>query len=458
MTRARTKACRLTIALPFVYFCAMQTTGVLDELEWRGLVYQMTAGVPAALASGPVSAYIGFDPTGSSLHVGSLVVIMILVHLQRFGHRPVALVGGGTGMIGDPSGKVSERQLLTPDIVAANTQAIRTQLERFLSFDGPAAARMRDNAEWLNSLGLIEFLRDTGKHFTVNYMLQKESVKSRMDAGISFTEFGYMLLQAHDFMELYRRDGVTLQLGGSEQWGNIVAGIELIRRTTGGDAHALTVPLLMTSSGTKFGKTEAGAIWLDADRTSPYAFYQFWLGTEDRDVGRSLRFFTLLDRAAIEGLEADASAAPEQRAAQRALARDVTRRVHGDAAVAAAEEVSSFFFGGLDPRDLSSGAFAILRAEAPFSDVAAAAIESEGENDGGAATYDVLKLLTASGLAASNGAAKRLLEQGGVSINKRKMTSAGRQIPAGDALLRGEYIVVGKGKRDFALLRVSSRA
>ena len=436
-----------------VYFCAMQTTGVLDELEWRGLVYQFTAGVPDALAAGPVSAYIGFDPTGSSLHVGSLVVIMILVHLQRYGHRPVALVGGGTGMIGDPSGKVSERQLLTPDIVAVNTLAIRAQLERFLSFEGPAAARMRDNAEWLNSLGLIDFLRDTGKHFTVNYMLQKESVKSRMDAGISFTEFGYMLLQAYDFLELYRRDGVTLQLGGSEQWGNIVAGIELIRRTTGGEAQALTVPLLMTSSGTKFGKTEAGAVWLDAERTSPYAFYQFWLGAEDRDVGRYLRFFTLMDRADIEALDAQAAAAPEQRAAQRALARDVTRRVHGDAAVDAAEQVSSFFFGGLDPRDLSGDAFAILRAEAPFTDVGVAAIEGEG--DVGAGSYDVLKLLTASGLAASNGAAKRLLEQGGVSINKRKMTSAERQVPAADALLLGEYIVVGKGKRDFAVLRVS---
>jgi tyrosyl-tRNA synthetase len=430
----------------------MQMTGVLDELEWRGLVHQYTDGVRKALGDGPVSAYIGFDPTGNSLHVGSLVVIMILVHLQRYGHRPVALVGGGTGMIGDPSGKVNERQLLTADIVAVNTLAIRAQLERFLSFEGPAAARMRDNAEWLNSLGLIDFLRDTGKHFTVNYMLQKESVKSRMDAGISFTEFGYMLLQAYDFLELYRLDGVTLQLGGSEQWGNIVAGIELIRRATGGEAHALTVPLLMTSSGTKFGKTEAGAVWLDAERTSPYAFFQFWLGTEDRDVGRYLRFFTLMDRAEIEALDAQAATAPEQRAAQRALARDVTRRVHGDAAVAAAEQVSAFFFGGLDPRELSSDAFAILRAEAPFADVPASALEGEG----GTATYDVLKLLTASGLAASNGAAKRLLEQGGVSINKRKMTSAERQVPAGDALLLGEYIVVGKGKRDFALVRVSS--
>ena len=428
----------------------MQNENLLDELEWRGLVYQRTDGVRDALTAGPVSAYIGFDPTGSSLHVGSLVVIMILVHLQRFGHRPIALVGGGTGMIGDPSGKTNERQLLTPDIVAENSKAIRAQLERFLSFDGPAAARMRDNAEWLNSLSLIDFLRDTGKHFTVNYMLQKESVKSRMDAGISFTEFGYMLLQAYDFLELHRRDGVRLQLGGSEQWGNIVAGIELIRRTTGGEAHGLTAPLLMTSSGTKFGKTEAGAVWLDAARTSPYAFYQFWLGTEDRDVGRYLRFFTLLDRAEIEALDAAAEAVPEQRIAQRALARDVTRRVHGDAALAAAEQVSSFFFGGLDPRELTDDAFAILRAEAPFAEVDAASLASESD----ASCYDVMKLLTASGLAASNGVAKRLLEQGAVSVNKGKVAAADRHVPATEALLRGGHVVIGKGKRDFALLRV----
>ncbi|CAN5774339.1 tyrosine--tRNA ligase [soil metagenome] len=451
MARAHTKLRRLTIPLSHVYFCAMQTTGVLDELEWRGLVHQYTDGVRKALGDGPVSAYIGFDPTGSSLHVGSLLVIMILVHLQRHGHRPIALVGGGTGMIGDPSGKTNERQLLTPDQVAANSTAIRTQLERFLDFTGTGAARMRDNAEWLTPLPMVEFLRDTGKHFTVNYMLQKDSVRSRMDAGISFTEFAYMLLQAYDFLELRRRDGVTLQLGGSDQWGNITAGIELIRRVDAAEAHGLTVPLVTNTSGTKFGKTEAGAVWLDAERTSPYAFFQFWLGTEDRDVGRYLRFFTLMDRAEIEALDAQAATAPEQRAAQRALARDVTRRVHGDAAVAAAEQVSAFFFGGLDPRELSSDAFAILRAEAPFADVPASALEGEG----GTATYDVLKLLTASGLAASNGAAKRLLEQGGVSINKRKMTSAERQVPAGDALLLGEYIVVGKGKRDFAVVRVS---
>ena len=428
----------------------MQTTGVLEELEWRGLIHQFTDGVPAALAGGPASAYIGFDPTGSSLHVGSLLVIMILVHLQRHGHKPVALVGGGTGMIGDPSGKTIERQLLTIEQVAANSAAIRAQLERFLDFTGPSAARMRDNAVWLTPLSMVEFLRDTGKHFTVNYMLQKDSVRSRMDAGISFTEFAYMLLQSYDFLELRRRDGVSIQLGGSDQWGNITAGIELIRRVDGVEAHGLTVPLVTNSSGAKFGKTEAGAVWLDPLRTSPYAFYQFWLGTEDRDAGRYLRFFTLLDRADIEALDAAIAAAPEQRIAQRSLARDVTRRVHGEAALHAAEQVSSFFFGGLDPRELTDDAFAILRAEAPFAEVDASALATDGDS----ATFDVLKLLVVSGLAASNGAAKRLLEQGGVSVNKAKVTAPARHVAVADTLLHGHHIVVGKGKRDLALLRV----
>jgi tyrosyl-tRNA synthetase len=428
----------------------MQNTGVLEELRWRGLVYQHTDGVVDALATRSVSAYIGFDPTGSSLHVGSLVPIMVLVHLQRHGHRPVALVGGGTGMIGDPSGKTAERQLLTAEQVAQNADGIRAQLARFLDFDGPAAARMRDNAAWLTPLHLVDFLRDTGKHFTVNYMLQKDSVRSRMDAGISFTEFSYMLLQAYDFLELRRRDDVTLQLGGSDQWGNITAGIELIRRVDGVEAHALTMPLVTTSTGAKFGKTEAGAVWLDAERTSPYAFYQFWLATDDADVGRYLRFYTLLSREEIEALDAATAAAPEQRAAQQALARDVTRRVHGDAALAAAEQVSTFFFGELDARELSDKALGILRAEAPFAEVTREALASEG--DGG--RFDALKLLTASGLAASNGAAKRLLEQGGVSVNKRKLAAADRHLSADATLLRGGHVVVGKGKRDYALLRV----
>ena len=441
---------RLTIGHPTVYFCAMQTTGVLEELRWRGLVYQHTDGVPAALAGGPISAYIGFDPTASSLHVGNLVQIMILVHLQRAGHRPVALVGGGTGMIGDPSGKLTERQLLTTEQVASHAAGIRAQLEHFLVFEGSSAARMRDNAAWLGGLQLIDFLRDTGKHFTVNYMLQKDSVRSRMDAGISYTEFSYMLLQAYDFLELRRREDVTLQLGGSDQWGNITAGIELIRRVDGAEAHGLTVPLVTTAAGAKFGKTEAGAVWLDAERTSPYAFYQFWLATEDSDATRYLRFFTLLSREEIESFDAETVSAPERRGAQQALARDVTRRVHGDTALAAAEQVSTFFFGGLEAQALSDAAFGILRAEAPFAEVGREALASESDPS----RFDAFKLLVSSGLAASNGAAKRLLEQGGVSVNKKKLAAGDRYIPVSDALLSGGHVVVGKGKRDYALLRV----
>jgi tyrosyl-tRNA synthetase len=428
----------------------MKTTDVLEELRWRGLVYQHTDGVASALAAGPVSAYIGFDPTASSLHVGHLVQSMVLAHLQRHGHRPVALVGGGTGMIGDPSGKSAERQLLTAEQVAGNAAAVREQLERFLDFSGPAGARMRDNAAWLSHTPLIDFLRDVGKHFTVNYMLQKDSVRSRMDAGISFTEFSYMLLQAYDFLELHRRDGVTLQLGGSDQWGNITAGIELIRRVAGAEAHGLTVPLITTSSGTKFGKTEAGAVWLDPERTSPYAFYQFWLSTEDADVGRYLRYFTLLSREEIESLEAATVSAPERRAAQQTLARDVTQRVHGESALRAAEQVSAFFFGRADPTELSDEAFAVLRSEAPFVEADFGSVSAETPDR----SFDVLRLLTESRVAASMGDAKRLLAQGGVSINKRRIQPADRSVPVADFLLRGAYVVVGKGKKDYTLLQI----
>jgi tyrosyl-tRNA synthetase len=309
---------------------------------------------------------------------------------------------------------------------------------------------MRDNAAWLAGTPLIAFLRDVGKHFTVNYMLQKDSVRSRMDAGISFTEFSYMLLQAYDFLELHRRDGVTLQLGGSDQWGNITAGIELIRRATGAEAHALTVPLITTSSGTKFGKTEAGAVWLDPERTSPYAFYQFWLSTEDADVGRYLRYFTLLSREEIESLEAATVSAPERRAAQQTLARDVTQRVHGESALRAAEQVSAFFFGRADPTELSDEAFAVLRSEAPFVEADFGSVSAETPDR----SFDVLRLLTESRVAASMGDAKRLLAQGGVSINKRRIQPADRSVPVADFLLRGAYVVVGKGKNDYTLLQI----
>src|SRR4051812_4571467 len=284
-------------------------SSLLDELSWRGMVYQHTDGLADALATSEVSAYVGFDPPAPSLHVGNLVPVMGLAHLQRAGHKPVALVGGGTGMIGDPSGKATERPLASIDEIESNAKAMAKQLERFLDFSGPRAARMRDNAAWLRPLKAVEFMREVGKHFTVNYMLAKESVQSRIEGGISFTEFSYMLLQAYDFLELFRREGVTLQMGGSDQWGNITAGMELIRRIEGKSAHALTLPLVTTSSGSKFGKTEAGAVWLDPERTSPYKFYQYWINVDDRDASKYLRFFTMLSRKEIESLDTTIQAA-----------------------------------------------------------------------------------------------------------------------------------------------------
>ena len=428
------------------------THTLLDELRWRGLLYQHTEGVAGLLQRGVASGYVGFDPTAASLHVGNLVPIMALVHLQRSGHRPIALVGGGTGLIGDPSGRDSERALLSVEQVDANVRGIRAQLERFLNFEDTGnngtAALLVDNADWLRTLRTVEFMRDVGKHFTVNIMLQKESVKSRLDGGISYTEFSYMLLQAYDFLELHRRYGVLLQLGGSDQWGNITAGIELIRRTEGAEAQAATLPLVTTASGAKFGKSVSGAIWLDPSLTSPYEFYQFWLNVDDRDVGRYLRYFTLLSREEIESLDQATEARPERREAQQTLARDLTSRVHGEDALRAALEVTGFLFGGLDPASLSPAALEVLSSEAPFVEVKEAAVSD------GAQGMDVLKLLVASGLAASNGAARRLLEQGGVSVNKRKLGAQNRYIDASAVLLHGSYVILGKGKRDYAVVRV----
>jgi tyrosyl-tRNA synthetase len=421
----------------------------LPELAWRELLFQHTEGLPAAFAAGQVTGYCGFDPTASSLHVGNLVPVMGLVHLQRAGHRPIALVGGGTGMIGDPSGRSSERTLQTLETIAENARAIQAQLAKFLDFEGPHAAQLLNNADWLAPLSLLDFLRDTGKHFSINYMLAKDSVKSRLESGLSFTEFSYMLLQAHDFLALYQREGVTLQIGGSDQWGNITAGLELIRRTVGGDAHALTFPLITNADGSKFGKsTGGGSVWLDPARTSPYKFYQFWIGADDRDVSRYLRFFTLLDRATIEALDEAVRTAPEQRAAQRALAADVTTRVHGAEAARVAQEVSALLFEKADPHALSEGALAALRLEIPFATYAAAA-DGPALSDG----IDVYECLTALGVAASRGAAKRLLEQGGVSINGTKLSAADRLIGE-DRLLRGRHLLVKKGAREFGLVQV----
>lgn len=413
---------------------------LFDEFQWRGMVYDATDGTQEMLARERVTCYIGFDPTASSLHVGSLLPIMALARLQRFGHSPIALVGGGTGMIGDPSGKSQERTLLSIDDIDANARGMRAQLERFLDFSAtPNAARMMNNADWLRRIGLLEFLRDTGKHFTVNYLLAKESVKRRLGSedGISFTEFSYSLLQAHDYLHLHREAGCTLQMGGSDQWGNIVAGCDLIRKVEGGKAHGLVLPLVTTSAGTKFGKTEAGTVWLDASRTSERDFYQFWLNTDDRDVIKYLKFFTWLDRAAIEPLERSVREDPSARAAQRRLAEEVTRTVHGEAALARVVADAALRFGG------TATAESLLQVT-PF-----AAIARQRFIDGLPAT----ELVMLAGLAKSKSEAFRLIEQGGVAVNDVGVTDPRALVSIEQAL--GNRLKVSKGKRSVSVIEIT---
>jgi tyrosyl-tRNA synthetase len=325
---------------------------LVEELRWRGMLHQHTPGLPERLARGPIALYNGFDPTADSLHVGHLVPVFGLLHFQRHGNRPIVVVGGGTGMIGDPSFRSADRVLLRREDVEHNVAGIRAQLASFLDFaSGPTAAQLIDNYDWLSKFGLIEFLRDIGRYFTIPYMLGKDSVQTRLEAGLSFTEFSYMLLQSADYLHLYREAGVELQTGGADQWGNITAGLELIRRVEGGDegadrAHALSFPLFMNASGNKFGKSQAdGNVWLDPARTTPFEFYQYWFDSADQDIGKLLRTFTLFDRASVERLEAEGTAHPEARAGQRALAYDITARVHGAAAAEAAVTESGARFG-----------------------------------------------------------------------------------------------------------------
>ncbi|MGH9220392.1 MAG: tyrosine--tRNA ligase [Vicinamibacterales bacterium] len=417
-----------------------------EEFEWRGMLYDATDGAREALAKEKVIAYIGFDPTASSLHAGSLLPIMALARLQRFGHSPIALVGGGTGMIGDPSGKSAERSLLSIEEIDANARGMRAQLERFLDFDAaPNAARMMNNADWLRRIGLLEFLRDTGKHFTVNYMLAKESVKRRLggDEGISFTEFTYLLLQAHDYLHLHDAVGCTLQMGGSDQWGNITAGCDLIRKVRGAKAHGVVLPLVTTSSGTKFGKTEAGTVWLDPGRTFSYRFYQFWLNADDRDVIRYLKFFTWLDRATIEALEKTVTEAPERREAQRTLARELTSMVHGPHELERAERASQVLFGGS-----LAGASAddILLV---FDDVPATEIRADE-----LASFQANALVAHAGLAASKGEATRLIKQGGIYVNDRRLTDE-RSAMSVDEAIGGRVIVLRKGQRERRIVKIT---
>jgi tyrosyl-tRNA synthetase len=414
---------------------------LFEEFQWRGMVSEATEGVREALATEHVTAYIGFDPTASSLHVGSLLTVMGLARLQRFGHTPIALVGGGTGMIGDPSGKSQERVLLSADQVNANVAGIRAQLERFLDFSAPAnAARIVNNADWLGATDVLTFLRDVGKHFSVGYMLQKESVSRRMESedGISYTEFSYLVLQACDFLHLFDHEGCTLQMGGSDQWGNITAGIELVRRVRAKKAHGLVWPLMKTASGTKFGKTEAGTVWLNPARTSERDFYQFWLQADDRDVITLLKMFTWLDKPEIDQLERAMQDDPSARAAQRRLADEVTRNVHGAAALEQVQSDAALRFGGA----VSAEA---LQQVAPSASVSLAKIKA------GLATTE---LVTLAGLAKSKSEAFRLIEQGGITVNDVTVTDPRGLVSEAQAL--GNRYKVSKGRRNVAVIEIVS--
>ena len=417
---------------------------LLDDLKWRGVLYDQTPDLDDHLAEGSRIAYCGFDPTADSLHVGSLVPVMGLARLQRHGHTPVALVGGGTGLIGDPSGKKDERTLQTREQVDANVAGIRKQLERFLDFEGEHAAQITNNADWLTTIPLTDFLRDVGKHFTIGYMTAKESVKSRVESGLSFTEFSYMLLQAYDFLKLYEEQGATIQLGGSDQWGNITAGTELIRRAAGGKAHGFVMPLVTNASGTKFGKTEAGTIWLDAERTSPYRFYQFWFNADDRDVISYLKYFTWLERDEIEALEAEMEANPGRRGAQRALARAVTTLVHGEEAAEAAERAGRALFGG-DLDALDAKALAEVFEEAPSIELPADRFDGDG--------VAVIDLLVEAGLTASKGEARRTIQGGGVRVGDDRVEDIDRTVTR-TAAVDGAVMVLRKGKKSVALVRL----
>ena len=424
-------------------------TGVFEEWERRGLVFQHTAsGAADALDRGGLTGYIGFDPTAPSLHVGSLLPVTVLMRLQRAGHRPIFVVGGGTGMVGDPGGKDSERPLLDRDTLAANTAALRAQLERFVDFDGPRGALLVDNAEWLAPARLLDFLRDIGKHFSVNAMIQRDSVKRRLetrDHGISYTEFSYMMLQAYDFLELHDRYGCTLQLGGSDQWGNIVSGADLIRRLRGVEAHGITFPLLMRADGKKFGKSEQGNVWIDPDLTSPYEFYQFWLNAADDDVGNLLKQFTFLPLDAITDLEATVLTDPARRAAQRTLAGEMVRLVHGAAALTRVERSTRVLFGGGQLAELDAQALAEAFKSTPRTVVKRADLE--------AGRAGLAHLLAVSGLSPSGRRARQDIESCAVTVNDRRMTDPAYTLSSDD-LLDGGFVVLRRGMKTYHVITV----
>jgi len=418
---------------------------ILDELSWRGLIAQSTdlAALRKDLDAGPVTLYAGFDPTAPSLHAGNLVPLLMLTRFQRAGHRPIVLAGGATGMVGDPR-DVGERSLNSLDTVAEWAERIRGQLERFVDFDGsPTGAIVANNLEWTGDLPVLEFLRDVGKHFSINVMLARETVKRRLETdGMSYTEFSYLLLQSFDYLQLRRRFGCALQVGGSDQWGNIIGGVELVRRVDGETVHALTAPLVTDAEGRKFGKsTGGGRVWLDPELTSPYAWYQYFVNVGDADVLRYLRLFTFLPREEIDSLEQDLAERPHLRAAQRRLAEEFTRLVHGDEETQQVIAASQALFGRGELRELAESTLSAAMAEAPTGSVRLTDQPT------------IVDLLVASGLTPSRGAARRAVTEGGAYVNNAKVTDEGWQ-PAKDDLLHGRWLVVRRGKRNTAGVEV----
>lgn len=422
----------------------------IEELKWRGMVHDIMPGTEEQLLKEVTSGYVGFDPTASSLTIGNLVTIMLLVHYQKAGHKPVALVGGATGMIGDPSGKSEERKLLSEEALRHNQQCIKNQLSKFLDFNsGANSAELVNNYDWFKEIGFISFLRDVGKHLTVNYMMAKDSVKKRLETGLSFTEFSYQLLQGYDYQYLYKHNGCKLQMGGSDQWGNITAGTELIRRMGGGEAFALTCPLITKADGTKFGKSEGGNIWLDPAMTSPYKFYQFWLNASDEDAAKWIKIFTLLNKEEIEGLEREHEQAKHLRILQKALAKDITIRVHSEEDYNTAVKASEILFGKSTTDDLKG--FNENTLLSVFEGVPQVEI-SKDELTEAANVTELLSVVTQLKIFASKGEARKMISGGGVSINKSKVNTPDQKVDF--ELLNGKFLLVQKGKSNYHLVIV----
>ena len=421
----------------------------ISELKWRGMIHDIMPGTEEQFKKEMTAAYIGFDPTADSLHIGNLVQIMSLVHLQRCGHKPYALVGGATGMVGDPSGKSAERQLLDEEELRHNESCIKNQLDQFLDFDtGDNAAVMVNNYDWFKDIGFIEFLRDVGKHITVNYMTAKDSVKSRLETGLSFTEFSYQLMQGYDFYWLYQEHGVKLQMGGSDQWGNIVTGTEIIRRKIAGEAFALTTPLVTKADGSKFGKTEQGNVWLDAARTSPYQFYQFWLNCADEDAKSLIRIFSTRGREEIESIETEHNQAPHLRVLQKELAQEITTRVHSLDEYQNAVQASQILFGKSTQSDLKKIDESTLLSV--FEGVPQVSVARDGLQ-GSTNVTDFLTDLTHGDIFKSKGEARRMISAGAVSINKTKVTDT--EQPMEFDFINDQYLLVQKGKKNYYLVK-----